>query len=139
MVRRQGPEDVAARLAPQGIDRRVVGLVHQGQQRHDHGHQDALQRAQQDHAGQGHAGPGQLPPANAGDGPKASRVEQTSRRHQHQGPQRRLGHQADEWRQEQQGQGHQAGRDDAGQLGPGPGPAIYGGLRRAPAARVGLE
>ena len=60
MLVRKRAEHVGAALAADDVHRRVVGLLRERQQRDDHRHQDALQRAEKDDAGEGDQRPAEL-------------------------------------------------------------------------------
>jgi hypothetical protein len=134
MLRRERPEDVRPALAAEHVDGRVGHLLRESDDRHDNRHQNALERAEQDHAEERGQRPQEFRATDAQDADKVAGLDQADRVDDHRARQHRVRHQADEGRQqEHRQQGHRR-RYQRGNVRLRTGHAIDRGLRH-PAAR----
>jgi hypothetical protein len=129
----------AARPAPEHLDGWVVGPVDQGEHGDDHGQQHPVQHPQDQHPDQRDHAEDEVAEAEQADAVEGGRVDQAGHGHHDHRPQGGLGQVLEQGGQEQQGEDHDQGGGDAGELAAGARPAVDGRLGQAPTGREALE
>jgi hypothetical protein len=113
--------------------------VDQGEHGDDDGQQHPAEHPEDQHPGQRDHGQGEVAEAEQAGAAEGGRVDQADHGHDDHRPQGGLGQVLEQRGQEQQGEDHDQGGGDAGELAAGARPAIDGRLGQAPSGREGLE
>ena len=135
----QRPEHRGAALASERIDRRIVGLLGQREQRDDDRHQDALQGPEQHDARKRARGPHALGAAHAADCGELRRLDQLERVEHDDRGERGLRHERDDRPEQQQRRQRRRRGDELRHLRARARQAVDRGLRRAAAGRHRAE